>query len=68
LWFFSLISPENYKVASFVNTELKVPLNNADTFRDENGVLVMIALFFRDTLWNLILINLFYEEHSKTKL
>jgi len=61
LWFFSLISPENYKVASFVNTELKVPLNNADNFRDSNGVLVMIALFFRPTLWNLRFINLFYE-------
>jgi len=61
LWFFSLISPENYKVASFVNTELKVPLNNADNFRDSNGVLVMIALFFRATLWNLRFINLFYE-------
>jgi len=50
VWFFSLISPENYKVASFVNTEVKVPLNNADNFRDSNGVLVMIALFFRAIL------------------
>jgi len=61
LWFFSLISPENYKVASFVNTELKVPLNNAENFRDSNGVLVMIALFFRATLGNLRFINLLYE-------
>jgi len=61
LWFFSLISPENYKVASFMNIELKVPLNNADNFRDSNGVLVMIALFFRATLWNLRFINFFYE-------
>jgi len=58
LWVFSLISPE---VASFVNTELKAPLNNADNFRDSNGVLVMIALFFRATLWNLRFTNFFYE-------
>jgi len=61
LWFFSVISPENYKVASFVNTELKVPLNNADNFRDSNVVLVMIALFFRATLWNLRFINYLCE-------
>jgi len=61
LRFFSLISPENYKVVSFVNTELKVPLNSADNFRNSNGVLVMIALFFRAILWNLRFINLFYE-------
>jgi len=61
LWFFSLISSENYEVASFVNTELKVPLNNAENFRDSDGVLVLIPLLVRATLWNLRFMNFLYE-------
>ena len=50
---FLVISPGNYKVASFWIRGLKLQLNNADNFGHSNGVLVTITLFFRASVWNL---------------
>jgi len=65
LCFFLVISPENYEVASFLITGLKLLFNDADNFRHSNDVPVMITLIFRATLWNLRFKNLFCEQHSK---
>jgi len=63
--FFWVILPEYYKVASFLITGLKLPMNDTDKFRRSNGVLVLITLFFRATSWNIRFHKLFFQYDPK---